>query len=396
MKAVVVSLPCGERISQFTMTQSLEAPRPENGLPPNVIAPKRADLQGLTSPNERVLAGPVDKRAAAGFTIRGDPFRQTGSATSGSIVTLSPNASIEARGKLVRERINAAARPILTRFANRRGLSLERLRKAIGGRTPLTHPEIVRHLGGALYSEEMQRVIASHADPGLLPLKVRAGVAKMMAEPLSDAPTAAVREAFPDWNKPLAPVGSHIQPWRPNDAAVWLKCFPPNEGLLHPMDTWDGATAALWLNDPAIFTSDLLHPSEVDGTVVAFEPYGPWRPSLEVLHTLDELALEDLTYRVFIERLRREAMPFYVSERRIHVRKAIEWVTFGYQTVEDARRSVRTHDLARIRYFDRVFGENREWIYDLCGRMIAAYEWPAGFSQPELRSDFPDLDDATQ
>ncbi|MCJ2121632.1 hypothetical protein [Methylobacterium sp. J-077] len=363
-------------------------------MPPNVTAPKHADLQGLTSPNERVLAGPVDTRAAADSTIRGDPFRQTGSATSRSIVTLSPNASIEARSKLIRERINAAARPILTRFANRRGLSLERLRKAIGGRTPLTHPEIVRHLGGALHSEEMQRAIASHADPGLLPLKVHAGVAKMMAEPLSDAPTAAVREAFPDWNKPLAPVGRHIQPWRPKDAAAWLKCFPPNEVLLHPMDTWDGVTAALWLNDRSTITSDLLHSSEVDGTVVAFELRNPWLPSLEVLHTLDEIEREELTYRVFVERLRREVMPFYLSERRFHIRKAAELVTFGYQTLQDARRSMREHDLRRIKHFDRVFGENDEWISDLCRKIVAAYAWPSGFAEPELWFEFLALDDA--
>ncbi|MGX9981595.1 hypothetical protein [Methylobacterium fujisawaense] len=102
-----------------------------------------------------------------------------------------------------------------------------------------------------------------------------------------------------------------------------------------------------------------------------------------MLLTLDELELEALTYRAFVERLRREVLPFSVSERRIRVWKAAELVTFGYQTLEEARRSVRIHDLRRIEYFDRVFSENQEWIYDLCYRIIALYAWSVGFAEPD-------------
>ncbi len=214
-----------------------------------------------------------------------------------------------------------------------------------------------------------------------------------MAQDLSEPSSSAAREAFPDWNKPLAPFGRHLQTWRPRDAAVWLERFPPSGELLHPMETWDGATAALWLNDRETIPSGPPCEDVLDGTVVAFEPRDPWLPSLEVLHTLDEIELEELTYRVFVERLRREVMPFYLSERRVHVQRAVELVTFGYQTLQEARRSVRTHDLRRIRHFDRVFGENHEWIYDLCCRIVAAYAWSIGFAEPELWSDFPDLDE---
>lgn len=91
----------------------------------------------------------------------------------------------------------------------------------------------------------MRSGIVSHADPALLPLNVRAGLAKLMAQDLADPPPAGAQTAFPDWNRPLAPFGRHLQTWRPRDAAVWFQRFPPNERLLHPMDIWDAPTATL-------------------------------------------------------------------------------------------------------------------------------------------------------
>lgn len=318
-------------------------------------------------------------------------------ATGTALDTASPvHVSADILASRVREQVNAAARPIFEAFARGRGIPLRPLQKAIDGPAPLTNPRIMLRLGGALHSEAMRNVIASHADPALVPLKVRAGLAKMLAQDLTDPRTVAVRKEFPDWNKPLTAFGQRIQPWQPRDAAAWLRRFPPIGRLLHPMDTWDGATAALWLNDRETILSGLAGKDEADSTLVAFESSDPWKPSLEVLHTLDELELEALAYRVFVERLRREAMPSYVSERRIQVRKAIELVTFGYQTLQEARRSMRIHDHRRIRSFSRVFDENQEWIYDLCHRIVAAYAWPDGFTEPELWSEFPDLHEAPQ
>lgn len=305
-------------------------------------------------------------------------------------------ASPEVRGRLVRERVNAAVRPILLDFAKRRGLALRHLRPVINSSTPLVEPSVVRDLGGALHSDAMRGAIALNCDRSLVPLQVREGLVRMDAQDLSVPPPDAVQRAFPDWNKALAPRGHCLQSWHPADAAIWLTHFPPDTGLLHPLDTWDPATAALWLNDREAIPQVLPGEGEFDGTVVVFEPNRPWKPSLEVLHTLDELDLEALTYRVFVERVRREVMPFYLSERKIHIRKAVELVTLGYQSLEDARRSVRTHDLQRISYFDRLFGVNDDWIYDLCCRIIAAYAWPEGFAEPELRSDFLDLEIFTQ
>ncbi len=366
-----------------------------DGLASDITTPRHAEVEGVSGEAEHVLAEQVDRHPSAAIPkIPGDDSGRNSAPTSASIVALPTFASPKERGRLVRHRMNAAARPILESFASRRGIPLERLRKAINGPIPLTHPAIARQLGGALHSEEMRGVIDAKADPALVPLNIHAGVAKMMAQDFSDPPPLVMREAFPDWNKPLAPRGRQLQAWRPGNAADWLKRFPPNGYLLHPIDTWDGVTAALWLNDRDAIPLGLPCEGELVGAVVAFKPQGPWKPSLEVLHTLHELELEELTYRVFVERLRREVSPFYVSERRIHVRKAVELVTFGYQTLQEARRSVREHDLRRVAYFDRVFDDNNEWINDLCRQIIAAYAWPVGFSEPELWSDFPELDDA--
>lgn len=381
-------------IVRSSTMESMEVLGQEDGSP-DVVAPRHTEADVAPGEGERVLGTQDDARpAASGLVVQTFDLGWSGVAIRASVVALPATVPSKVRGDLVRERMNAAARPILESFARRRGMPLERLQEAIDGPRPLTHPEIVRRLGGALHSGEMQGMIASQADPALLPLKVRAGVANMAAQDLSGPPPAAAREAFPDWNKPLAPLGHQLQPWRPKEAAVWLKRFPPNEGLLHPMDGWDSATAALWLNDREAIPSGLPRETEFDGKVVAFEPPGGWAPPLEVLYALDELELEALAYRVFVERLRREVMPFYVSERRIQVRKAVELVTFGYQTLEEARRSVRTYDRWWIAYFDRVFGKNREWIYDLCCRIIAAYAWPDGFAEPDIWVDYPGLDDA--
>lgn len=377
-RPIIATSRCEVRIARSSMMGSAEAPRSGDGTRGDAVALRHAEADGASGEVGRVLGAQGDARPAA------------------SVIALPAVASLKERADLVRERTNAAARPILESFARLRGLPLGRLQKAIDGPRPLAHLEVVRRLGGALHSEAMRSGIVSHADPTLVPLNVRVGAAKMMAQALADPPPAAAQTAFPDWNKPLAPFGRHLQTWRPRDAAVWLECFPPSEELLHPMETWDGATAALWLNDHEANSPDLPCEGELAGTVVAFEPRDPWKPSLEVLHTLDEIELEELTYRVFVERLRREVMSFYLSERRVHIQRAVELVTIGYQTLQEARRSVWTHDRRRIRHFRRVFGENHEWIYDLCCRIVAAYAWPVGFAEPELWSEFSGLDDAPQ
>lgn len=377
-RSIVAISRCKVRIVRSSKMESTEAPSPGGGTRHGAIALRQAEADEASGEAGRVLRARDDAPSAA------------------AVVALPAVVSLKERADLVRERTNAATRPILESFARRRAIPLERLQAAIDGSIPLTHPEVVRRLGGALHSEAMRNQIVSHADPTLVPLNVRAGVAKMMAQDLADPSPAAAQTAFPDRNKPLAPLGRHLQTWRPEDAAVWLERFPPSDDLLHPLDVWDSATAAIWLNDREANLSGPPCEGTLDGTVVAFESRDPWLPSLEVLHTLHEIELEELTYRVFVERLRREVMPFYLSERRVYVQRAIELVTFGYQTLREARQSVRIHDLRRIEHFRQVFGENQEWIYDLCCRIIAAYAWPAGFAEPELWSDFPDLDDAPQ
>ncbi|WP_289015435.1 hypothetical protein [uncultured Methylobacterium sp.] len=320
-----------------------------------------------------------------------DPLRR-GAAAAAVVVRYTKNASVERRG-IVRERLNAAVRPILRAFVRRRGIRLEDVQDAIDGPTPLADPSVVRHLGGALHSEAMRCAIASTADPTLLPLEVRAGLARMRAQSLSDPPPAAVRQAFPDWSKSVVPLGQRMRQWRAEDAAVWLGQFPLR-GLLHPLDTWDAATTAIRLNDrePASWPEQ---EGAARSTVVAFGPADLWKPSLEVLHTLEELELEALTDRVFRELMRRDVMPSHVNERRVRIGTVIEHVTFGYLGIEEARQSIRAHDLRRTERFERLFGTDQEWIHDLCGRIIAAYEWPPGFAESELWTDFPDLDDDT-
>ena len=292
----------------------------------------------------------------------------------------------------VRRRMNAAVRPILEAFARCQGLWSKRLLGAIGGPTPLTHPVIVRELGGALHSEAMRSAITANASFALVPLQVRAGLAKLMAQELATPPSGGAKEAFADWDKPLVPVGHHHPAWHAKDAVAWLKNFPPVRRLPQPLDTWDDATAAVWLND-RVSIATAPQDGEADSVVMAIDASNPWKPPLEVLHTLDELELEELAYRVFVERLRREVMPSYISERRILVWDVILHVTFGYSTLPDARWRVREHDLKRVRHFDRLFGTDREWIHDLVCRIIDAYAWPIGFTEPELWSEFPGLED---
>jgi hypothetical protein len=358
--------------------------------------PERASAAGRRARSSARPSSRIDARESPrNEAPAGDVTAETPAATAFD-AAVPVHVCPDMRGNLVRERLNAAARPILCAFARRRGVLTRRLQAVIDGPRPLVDPPVVRQLGGALHSEAMRDAIASNADPALVPLKVRAGLATMLAQALSGPPPAAMKEAFPDWNKPLAPLGRRLEFWQARDAAAWLRRFPPQDCLLHPIATWDATTAALWLNDREPILPDLSCEGEPDSTLVAFEPSNPWKPSLEVLHTLDELEHEALAYRVFLERMRRDVMPFYVSERRVDIQKAIELVTFGYQTLAEARRAVGIHDRRRIGHFDRVFGENREWICDLCYRIIAAYAWPHGFAEPELRSDFPDLNEAPQ
>lgn len=296
------------------------------------------------------------------------------------------------RSEAVRRRMNAAATPILEAFARCQGLSSKRLLGAVGSPTPLTHPTVARELGGALHSDAMRGAIAANADPALVPLQVRAGLAKLMAQDLATPPSGEAKEAFADWDKPLVPAGHHHPAWHAKDAVAWLRRFPPTRRLPPPLDSWDDATAAPWLNDRASIVT--ASQDESGGVVVVgIDAANPWKPSLEVLHTLGEIELEELAYRVFVERMRREVMPRYLSERRILVRDAILHVTFGYQTLQNARRRVREHDLKRVRLFDRLFGSNCEWIYDLCGRIVDAYAWPSGFAESELWSEFPGSDE---
>ena len=292
---------------------------------------------------------------------------------------------------LVRERTNAAARPILLAYARSRGVLTGPLRSAIEGSTPLVHPAVTGNLGGALHCEALRIAIDASADSTLVPWRVRADLTRLTAQDLADPPSSAGKEAFPDWHKPLASIGHHNRTWHDEDAAAWLGHFPPKGALLPPMDTWDGATAAAWLDDRETIP---LEPNDREDTdvVVSINASNPWKPSLEVLHTLNELELEDLAYRVFVERLRREVMPFHISERKIHVRNAIVSVTFGYQTLREARRSVHEHDLRRVAHFDRLFSTNQEWVYDLCSRILAIHAWPLGFSEGELQSEFPEDD----
>lgn len=350
--------------------------------------------RGNTAPEtpERAVIDAV-RRAEAVFAKPEHTRGADGTAISAQIVVLRANATLEARGRIVRERIDAAARPMLESYARQGGILTTPLHDAIYGPMPLEHPEVVRRLNGALHSEVMRSVIESQTDPALVPLNVRAGIVRMMSRDPFDTPPEAVQSAFPDWNKPLVPPGHHLRPWGAEDAAIWLRHFPPDEDLLHPIDTWDAVTAAIWLNDRDTAPSCRAGESEFDDTAAATATQDGCKPSLEVLHTLHELELEELAYRVFVERLRRETMPFYVSERRIHIRKVTESITMGYRSLDEARRSVRAYDLRRIQSFEQVFGDNNEWIFDLTSRIFAAHTWPDGFAEAELQKDFPDLRD---
>ncbi len=313
-------------------------------------------------------------------------------ATSTTLTVLSSarTGSDQDRCNTVRERMNIAAKPILESFARRHGRYSDSVEAAIASTRPLVHPTVIRELSGALYSEAMRMTIALNANPTLVPLEVREGLAKLMALDLYDLPPNAAPASFPDRNKSLAPHSQCHQAWHDADAAAWLDRFPPRGRLPHPLDTWDDETAALWLNDRASIIS--AHP--IDGreaVVVSIGKYNMWKPSLEVLHTLGEVELEELAYRVFVEQFRRDVMPFHVSQRRMCVHEAITQVTFGYRTLLEGRQLVRLHDLRRFERLQQIFRMNGEWIFDLHHRIIAAYPWPAGFSDEELWNEFPSI-----
>ncbi len=299
-----------------------------------------------------------------------------------------PGSCSREHGDLVRHHTNAAVRPILKAYARRKGLLSRSLEAAIDGPTALTHPAVARELGGALLSEAVRNAIAENADHALVPLNVRAGLAKMIGQNLIDPPPLDARKAFPDWNKPMVPFGQHHRVWHAEDAAQWLRSFPPNGRILHPLNTWDNVTAARWLNDRSSVSAD-GNDSGRDEVVVAIDASRPMKPALQVLHDLDDLELEEITYRVFVEQLRRDVMPVLVSRRRIHVRNALLHVTIGYRTLDEARRSVHEHDLMWIESIDRLFEANSEWIYDLCRRILETYTWPTGFSELELQATYP-------
>ncbi len=94
---------------------------------------------------------------------------------------------------------------------------------------------------------------------------------------------------------------------------------------------------------------------------------------------------------MFVERLRREVMSYYVSERRNQIGRMIELITIGYRTLEEARRSILVHDIQRTQHFDEVFGENYEWINDICRRIFALHLWPEGFDEPDSGAISPIL-----
>ena len=168
-RPIVATSRCEVRIARSSMMGSTEAPQQGGGTRDDAVALRHAKADGASGEAGRVLAAQDDARPAA------------------SVIALLAVVSLKERADLVRERMNAAARPIFASFASfarRRGVPLAHLQEAIDGSKPLAHPEIVRRLGGALHSEEMRSVIASNADPALVPLNVRAGIAKMMAQDL--------------------------------------------------------------------------------------------------------------------------------------------------------------------------------------------------------------------
>lgn len=330
-------------------------------------------------------AGPTDAPGTAGTT---DPLHpEAGAAASSNVVPLlHPSISSEHR-EAVRERLNTAVRPVLKNVAGRRGLPIAHLLAHIDGARPLTAPPVVNELGIAFVSHELRVAIAAYADRALIPFEIRTGVATMVAHSLGGPPPAAIRSAFPDWSKPLVPYGHVSEAWQPADAARWLEGFPPRGTLPHPLGTWDDRTAAIWLDDQPAIAIDLA--SDHDSlNVVTLQPGPAWKPAASVLACLDDLDLETLSDRVFRERFRREVMLPLLSNRRAQIRSAIDAMSYGYLTLEDARRAVRAWDVGVCERFDRLFGSHAEWIFDLVRTIVDGHPWPPNFTTGELAERF--------
>lgn len=340
-----------------------------------------AGVPRLVVPNAR----PID---AAGSAVTTDPRHpKAGVVPSSNVVALHPLPNSAGRREAVRERLNAAIRPILVNVAGRRSLPIVHLLAHIDGDRPLTAPPILDELGIAFVSHELRAAIAAYADRTFVPSAIRAGVATMMAQGLGGPPPAAIRQAFPDWGKPLVPYGHVSVAWRPADAARWLEGFPPRGTLPYPLGTWDDRTAAIWLDDhPVIAIDSASEHGDLD--VVAFQPGPAWKPASCVLACLDDVDLESLADRVFRERFRREIMLPLLGDRRTRIRSAIDAMTYGYLTLEDARCDVHAWDADLGRRFDLLFGSNAEWIFDLVRTIMDGYAWPPNFSAAELTLSF--------
>lgn len=340
-----------------------------------------AGVPSITESTERPIEGDT----------RGRVRPRTGTNPASNLVVFRSSVTQDQRRDTVRERLNHVIRPLLRAYAKGLRRPFSHLEAHIEGDRPLTASPILTELRGAFHWAPVRETIAEYADPTLVSAEVRAGLATMLAQDLSGEPPTSVRQAFTDWNKPLVATGYFLTPWRPTDAARWLREFPPFRTLLEPMDMWDDRTAAIWLNDRSPLTFKSLFPV-IEDNVVPFEPRAIWKPSTEVLGGLDELDLEALSHRVFRERFRRDIMPPVLSARRARIRNAIEAMSYGYLTLEEARLDVHTYDLERQGYFDRLFGSNDEWIFDLGVTIASGYTLPQGFDRISLTDSFGHLD----
>lgn len=325
--------------------------------------------------------------ADAHTDARGPRHAEAGAAASANVVALGLPPTSVGRREAVRGRLNAAIRPILVRFASDRNLPTAHLREHIEGDRPLTAEPIVRELQGAFHLQPLRAAIAAYADPALVPAEVRGGVAAMLAQDLGSQPPSEIRRAFPDWNKPLMPRWHFSEAWHPEDAARWLRDFPPRGTLRHPIDTWDDQTAAIWLDDrPASIVDPGSDRDRPD--VVAFRPGPRWMPASSIPACLDELDLETLLDRVFRERFRREIMLPLLGARRDRIREAVAAMSYGYISVGDALRNIHERDVATSSRFDALFGSDAEWIFDLVHITVDGYAWPPGFTQSGLIERF--------
>lgn len=111
-RSIVSTSRCKVWIVRSSTMECTEAPRPGDGSPDDAVALGQAEAEGASGKAGRVHRGQDDARPPT------------------SVVALPAVVSLKERPDLVRERTNAAARPIPS-FARRRGLPLGRLRKAI-------------------------------------------------------------------------------------------------------------------------------------------------------------------------------------------------------------------------------------------------------------------------